>query len=243
MKSRVLVVSLAFIAAALLLACGGNAHPSPASILANATQRGPYGVGVTTIQLDDTSRPTAANHAFPGSSDRKIPLEVWYPTAPAAGVENRDVDLDAGDAPFPLIILSHGLSALRRLYSSYGQHLASHGYIVAAPDYPLSNLTAPGGPRLIAVLEQPKDVSFVIDKMLEFNAADGNRFKGAIDPDRIGATGHSLGAMTTFMSVYGPDRDPRIKAALPFETPGCFFPRATSATRLCRSSSPAARTT
>jgi len=48
--------------------------------------------------------------------------------------------------------------------------------------------------------------------------------EGSIDPDEIGATGHSLGAMTTFMSVYGPDRDKRIKAALPFETPGCFFP-------------------
>jgi predicted dienelactone hydrolase len=225
MKNQVAVVVSAIVAAAVLLGCGtSNAHQSPASILANATQTGRYGVGVATIQLDDTSRPTAKNHDFPGSSDRKITLEVWYPTAPAAGAENRDVELDSDGAPYPLIILSHGLSASRRQYASYGGRLASHGYVVAAPDYPLSNLGSPGGPRLNAVLEQPKDLSFVIDEMLKFNDADGNRFKGAIDPDRIGATGHSLGAMTTFMSVYGPNRDARIKAALPFETPGCFFP-------------------
>jgi predicted dienelactone hydrolase len=92
------------------------------------------------------------------------------------------------------------------------------------PNYPLSNLAAPGGPRLNAVLEQPKDVSFVIDEMLAFNDEADNRFEGAIDAERVGATGHSLGAMTTFMSVYGPDRDDRIKAALPFAIPGCFFP-------------------
>jgi predicted dienelactone hydrolase len=225
MKHRAILPFIAALAVLLLLACGtSDTHRSAASILQDATQRGPYGVGVTTINLDDTSRPTAANHDFPASNDRKITLEVWYPTAPAAGDEDRDVDLDAGHAPYPLIILSHGLSATRRLYSGYGRHLASHGYVIAAPDYPLSNLASPGGPRLTAVLEQPKDLSFVIDKMLEFNGAGGNRFKGAIDPDRIGATGHSLGAMTTFMGVYGPDRDERIKAALPFETPGCFFP-------------------
>jgi predicted dienelactone hydrolase len=211
--------------AALLLGCGSGAeHKSAASIFDGATQPGPYGVGVTTIELDDTSRPTAANHEFPGSNDRKLTTEIWYPTTLVSADATRDAPVDVGDAPYPLIVFSHGLSALRTLYAGYGKHLASHGYIVAAPDYPLSNLTSPGGPRLNAVLEQPKDLSFVIDKMLEINAIDGNRFKGAIDPDRIGATGHSLGAMTTFMSIYGPDRDARIKAALPFETPGCFFP-------------------
>ena len=220
-----LLLSVAGAALALLfVSCDSDSHRSPASIFDSARQLGLYGIGVTTLELTDTTRPTAVNHEFPGSNDRKLTVEVWYPTSAVAADATRDAPVDMDDAPYPLIVFSHGLSASRILYAGYGEHLASHGYIVAAPDYPLSNLAAPGGPRLNAVLEQPKDLSFVIDKMLEFNASDGNRFKGTIDPDRIGATGHSLGAMTTFMSVYGPDRDARIKAALPFETPGCFFP-------------------
>lgn len=220
-----LLLSVAGAALALLfVSCGSDPHTSITSIFDNATGRGPYGAGVTTIELNDTTRPTAANHEFPGSNDRKLMTEIWYPTSAVTAGATRDATVDTDDAPYPLIVFSHGLSASRILYAGYGEYLASHGYIVAAPDYPLSNLAAPGGPRLNAVLEQPKDLSFVIDKMLEFNASDGDRLKDAIDPDRIGATGHSLGAMTTFMSIYGPDRDARIKAALPFETPGCFFP-------------------
>jgi predicted dienelactone hydrolase len=228
--ARFLLLLVSCATACALLSCGGSEkHRSAEELFADASQRGVYGAGVTTLNIDDTSRPTAANHEFPGSSDRKITLEVWYPIAAVSGDETRDAELDTKGAPYPLIILSHGLSASRRQYAGYGEQLASHGYIVAAPDYPLSNLGSPGGPRLNAVLEQPKDLSFVIDELLGFNDEDGNRFKGAIDAKRIGATGHSLGAMTTFMSIYGPDRDSRIKAALPFETPGCFFPESYAA--------------
>ncbi len=224
MKKTGLLLAAAIVAGLFLLACGnGGEHKSAATIFDSATQRGAYGVGVTTIELDDTTRATAANHEFAGSNDRKLTVEVWYPTAPQSGDENRDAQIDAEDVPYPLIVFAHGLSGNRRQSVQYTQHLASHGYIIAAPDFPLSFTGAPGGPRLNAVLEQPKDVSFVIDKMLEFNGEDGHRLNGSIDEDRIGVSGHSLGAMTSFMSIYGPDRDERIKAALPFATPGCFF--------------------
>lgn len=188
-------------------------------------QRGPYGVGVTTIELADTSRPTEANGDVPGSGERKLTTEVWYPAGPAAAQpEARDAALDRDGGPYPLIVLAHGLSANRQLYASYGRHLASHGYVVAAPDFPSSNLLTPGGPRLNAVLEQPGDVSFVIDQMLAFSEQSGHRLEGAVDPEEIGMTGHSLGALTTMMAIYGAERDDRIKAALPMSTVGCFLP-------------------
>jgi dienelactone hydrolase len=216
-----LIVAGAF--ATLAASCGSDGESrSPAEILSEATESGDFGVGMTTLDLVDTSRPTAANGDYPGADDRRLRTDVWYPAAPSGEQETRDAAVAEG-GPYPLVVLSHGLSALSSLYSSYGQHLASQGYVVAAPNYPLSNAGAPGGPRLIAVLEQPDDVSFVIDEMLAFNADEGSAFFGVIDPERIGATGHSLGAMTTFMSVNGDDSDPRIKAALPFSTPGCFF--------------------
>jgi predicted dienelactone hydrolase len=224
---RVISGLLASLLTPLLLgACsGGGGAPAGVASLDAALQRGPYGVGVTTFDLVDTSRPTEANGDAPASNERKLTIEVWYPAdASAAQPEARDVALDRGKAPYPLIIFAHGLGGNRRQSVSYTRHLASHGYIVAAPDFPLSNLGAAGGPRLAAVLEQPKDVSFVIDSMLQFNGQSGHLLHGAIDRDKIGVTGHSLGALTSMLSIYGPSRDPRIRAALTFATPGCFLP-------------------
>jgi predicted dienelactone hydrolase len=227
MRTRQVISGLlaSLLTSLLLAACSGGDTPAGVTSLDAAMQRGPYSVGVTTFDLVDTSRPTEANGDVPGSNERKLTLEVWYPAdASAAQPEARGVTLNGGAAPYPLIIFAHGLGGNRRQSVSYTQHLASHGYIVAAPDFPLSNLGAAGGPRLAAVLEQPKDVSFVIDSMLQFNGQSGHLLHGAIDRDKIGVTGHSLGALTSMLSIYGPSRDPRIRAALPFATPGCFLP-------------------
>jgi len=103
------------------------------------------------------------------------------------------------------------------------RHLAAHGYIVASPDFPLSHLGSPGGTRLAAVVEQPADVSFIIDSMLARSVDDENLFSNAIDVNAIGMTGHSLGGLTTLLAVFGPLREGRIDAALPLSPPACFL--------------------
>jgi len=225
-RSALITLVVTLLAAVALAGCSGGASgTSDADLIAAAGKLGAYRVGVTTIDLVDSSRPSAANGDVPASNERKLTTEVWYPADPASQPpEARDAAVDEDGAPYPLIILAHGLSASRRLYASYGQYLASHGYVVAAPDFPLSKIGAPGGPRLNAVLEQLKDVSFVIDQLLAFNKQSGHALEGAIDADKIGMTGHSLGALTTMLDVYGQDRDDRIKAALPVSTVGCFLP-------------------
>jgi hypothetical protein len=95
---------------------------------------------------------------------------------------------------------------------------------VVEPQFPFSNLLAPGGPDLSDVVNQPGDVSFIIDSMLAWNEEPGNLFESTIDPDRIGATGLSLGGMTTLLVTYHPElRDPRIKAAAPIASPSDLF--------------------
>lgn len=112
-------------------------------------------VGVRTLELrnpDPVDIGTTSRE-----SERRITVEVWYPAA---------VDADAGrasyvnetrsetpfriagrafrDAParnsddYPLVVLSHGYTGYRTLMFYLGEHLASHGYVVAAPDHPLS---------------------------------------------------------------------------------------------------------
>ncbi len=63
--------------------------------------RGQYGVGVTTLSMDDTSRPTAASRSAPAQPDRKMDVEVWYPAAvTATPPEERNVALDRSGARY-----------------------------------------------------------------------------------------------------------------------------------------------
>ncbi len=220
-----LVIVLGVALLALLGACTSSSRDAVPGVttLEAATGRGAFGVGVTTLQLVDKTRRTEPNRDYEGSDERTLVVEVWYPAGPTAPVpEERNAALDRSKAPYPLIVFAHGLGGGRRQSPSYTQHLASHGYVVVAPDFPLSNLGAPGGPRLAAVLEQPGDVSFLIDSFLAFDDQEGHLLEQAIDGDAVGITGHSLGALTSLLSVYGSSRDPRLRTALPIASPGCL---------------------
>ncbi len=119
-------------------------------------------------------------------------------------------------------MFSHGFTGSRRQSASYTTHLASHGYVVVSPDYPLSSGGAPGGPRLGDVVNQPGDVGFLIDSFLASSQQSGDPLEEAIDPEAIGLTGHSLGGLTTILATYGPLADNRVDAAVPLAAPACL---------------------
>jgi len=246
---RLLTAAVVLLFALAIVACddGDNASPaasttaspagSPAAgTIASATatltptvpaqalaERGPFAVGVATLTLVDESRPTDANGSYAGADSRTLVTEVWYPAeGSVADLEIRDAPLDRSKAPYPLIVFSHGYTGIRRQSTTYTSHLASHGYVVVSADYPLSNLAAPGGPRLSDVVNQPGDVSFLIDSLLGFSRQAGHELEGAIDEEAIGLSGHSLGGLTTLLAAFGPLRDTRIKAALPIAGPACL---------------------
>jgi predicted dienelactone hydrolase len=225
----VVALALASLFALVAVACSSDGKSSPTATPTEApipsvdamANRGQYGVGVTTFTMVDTSRPTAANHDAPASPERTMDVEVWYP-ARTSESEGRDAALDASGGPYPLIIFAHGLSAFRRQSVEYTTQLASHGYIVASPGFPQSRLDSPGGPRIGAVLDQPGDVSFVIDELLKMDSATSGLLSGAIDESRIGMTGHSLGGLTTLMTAHGAMRDDRIKVIAPISPVACM---------------------
>ena len=187
---------------------------------------GGFGVGVTTMTFVDTSRPTMPNGDFPGAPSRTLITEIWYPADPGPAAppeEQRNAPVLHG-GPYPLIIYSHGFMSVRRGGTFLAQHLASYGYVVAAPDFPLTNAGAPGGPAFADVVEQPGDVSVIIDRVLALGADAHSSFAGAIDAQRIGLTGLSLGGTTTFLAAFHPTlRDPRVRAAAPMAGVACMF--------------------
>jgi predicted dienelactone hydrolase len=106
--------------------------------------RGPWPVGVRTIEARDRSR------------SRRFPCEVWYPaTAQYAGQDLASTTQDvfmvlsansprsqmavrnaaAESGTYPLIIFSHPSGGHRRSATFLSTHLSSHGFVVAAVDH------------------------------------------------------------------------------------------------------------
>jgi len=196
----------------LVLAYGKQPEPFPAgSESAQRLTHGALPVEARDRTFVDTSRSTPAYGKFTGLPERRLEGKVWYPA-------------ERIGAPFPLIVYSHGLMSRWQEATELGPHLASYGYVVVAVTYPLTGLSAPDGPEVMDVVNQPADVSFLIDTLLSESAERGNRLEGMIDGERIGVMGLSLGGMTTELAAFHPAmRDPRIDAALSVAGPTSMF--------------------
>lgn len=172
---------------------------------------GAYKVASFTEVFVDRSRETQANGDYAGARERSMEGDVWYP---------RDAEAGAG----PLLIFSHGFTSMRSNGRYLAEHLASHGFVVAAVDYPLTYMSAPGGPLVEDVVNQPADVSFLIDTLTGYSAVAGHALSGKIDAQRIGVLGISLGGLTSTLAAFHPEwRDPRIGASLSIAGPTNFF--------------------
>jgi dienelactone hydrolase len=210
---KVLVsIALILVVAAILLANGRQPAPfPPGSQAARWLEAGPYEVREREEEFIDYSRPTAANGEFAGEDFRRLPGTVWHPAV-------------SEGAPYPLVVFSHGFTSSRAGGAYLGEHLASIGYVVVAVDYPLTSMAAPGGPNARDVVNQPADVSFLIDTLLASARKPDDPLYAMIDGDRIGVTGISLGGLTTTLVAYHPELgDPRVAAALSIAGPTSIF--------------------
>lgn len=134
---------------------------------------------------------------------RPVTTDLWYPPA-------RD-----GSGPFPLIVFGHGFSSTPFWYLHLLRAWTNAGYVVAAPVFPLGNANAPGGPDEEDIVNQPRDMSFVITRLLAASASSSSPLSGLIDPSRIAVAGQSDGAETAYATAYErPWRDLRVRAAL-----------------------------
>jgi len=219
----VLALMLA-VAATVPAAVRAGCRTAPARHSADFAARGALPVGVRTLHLVDATRVTPPNGAFGGAPSRALDTEVWYPAATApSDMAVQDAPLDLGGAPYPLVLYGHALQDNRSGEAYLAEHLASRGYVVAAVDFPLGKFGAPGGATPDDLASQPGDLTVVLDHLL----AGEDGFGGAIDAERIGASGLSLGAATVLLLTYHQDlRDRRIRAALPIAPPySCAFTR------------------
>ncbi|MDX1733211.1 MAG: neocarzinostatin apoprotein domain-containing protein [Halioglobus sp.] len=175
-----------------------------------------HAVGITQRMFVDTSRGTVAHSTVPASPERVLETTIVYPAqGPSGGEPVAGAPVEAFAAPYPLLVLSHGLGGSVDNLLPLAETLASRGYVVAVPRFPLTNSTTPGGPLGEDVQNQPADVSYVIDQVLLESADSGQLLGESVDPMRIAAGGHSNGAITTYgLVAHSCCRDRRIGAAL-----------------------------
>ena len=174
-----------------------------------AAAAGSTSVATTTITFVDTSRPTPPWDGMPAKPSRTLVTSIWYPARASGSVAA------SGDGPYPLIVFAHGLGGSPQQYQQLLIAWAAAGYVVAAPLFPLSSSETPGGPDGGDIGNQPGDMSFVIDQVLRASAAASGPLSGLVDPNEIGAAGHSNGAITTLGLVANSCcRDARVKAAV-----------------------------
>jgi dienelactone hydrolase len=125
------------------------------------------------------------------------------------------VSYPATAGPHPLIVFAHGFALTPATYSRLLRAWTQASYVVAAIVFPLENANAPGGPDQSDLVNEPRDISFVITRLLALNARANGALAGRLDPSRIAVAGHSDGGVTALAAAYDRRfRDPRVRAAI-----------------------------
>lgn len=148
----------------------------------------------------DTHRASPATSKQPAADSRTLVTTIMMPA-------------DTSRKPAPLIVLAHGSDGNPNKFTELIGSWAAAGYVVAAPLFPRSSDV--GGNLTSDVVNQPADVSFVIDRLLHDNKDRKSNLYRRIDPRHIGLAGLSLGGFTAYGLVFNTCcRDPRIKATI-----------------------------
>jgi len=172
--------------------------------------RGPFPVEERSFEAVDKER------------DRVFPCSVWQPGRRAGwrgSATPRGGDQDKQGETGPLVVYSHHSLGHRRRATFVCEHLASHGYVVAALDH--SEVVAPELGRRDGETAEQKlarakewianrvpDVRFLLDQMM--------------GTAPVGIVGHSFGGWT---ALAAPDVEPRIGSVVAHAPGGIANPR------------------
>lgn len=186
--------------------------PVPTGVQSAALyQSGSLGQVEENLKLTDHTRTTMANGWFDGQPFRELNGKLSFP-------EKRE------QGPYPLIVYSHGFMSSVREADYLVEFLVPKGYVIAVVNSPLSSWLSPGGPTVKDVMNQPGDISLVMDSLLVRNRTQGDSMYKLIDPERIAVVGLSLGGLTSQLVAFHRDlRDSRVAAVVSIAGPTAFL--------------------
>jgi len=152
------------------------------------------------------------------SRGKELTIEVWYPAEPEGGDEPdsywpdlnfvfggyRDAPPATDGAPYPLVAFSHGYGGIRYQSPYLTEHLASHGFVVAAVDHThntFMDLDMDYAAQVLA--ERPDDIRHTVDHVLDLSADGDPILGGMVEGPQYAMLGHSFGAVTTLILAGG----------------------------------------
>ena len=214
-----------------LIAAGCSSSKSQASAAGNLAKRGPYSVGITTLDLGSAGKlgERFATVFYPANPKQlsghprfSYELTSPLPQAVAAIVPpkfNSTITVDAyvnapadRSGPFPIVLFSHGFGASRLFYSNLLTGIASWGFVVVSADYlergllaQATHSTVPDTPSL--------DLQTMFSSLTateKGSSSSSSPLFGVANPNEIAAVGHSAGGQTAFDAL----NDPRVKMAV-----------------------------
>jgi fermentation-respiration switch protein FrsA (DUF1100 family) len=148
-------------------------------------------------------------------------VTITYPSAGDAGTLAPDAPAARGS--YPLVVFAHGYDVSAATYATLEQEIAADGFVVAAPDFPLSS-SAVDGPAERDPVEQAVDVSFVIQTLTTASTVPAT-LAGVIAPTKAGVIGQSDGGVTAAGVAYDDAyADPDVGAAVVLTGAEAFFP-------------------
>lgn len=221
----------ATLAIGLTAAGMGHAENRIDTQLPSAPALAAYGdlpVGVRQIELSNPNQidvlaidPAADKPTEMPRYDRPLTVEVWYPAAADAtgdttlkaflrdpktevsleGRAMRDAAAASPDAPYPLVLISHGYPGNRFLLSHLAENIASKGYVVASIDHTDSTYRtqAAFGSTLV---NRSLDQLFVLGEMARMGG-EGGDMAGLFDADNTGLIGYSMGGYGAVITAGG----------------------------------------
>lgn len=161
-------------------------------------------IGSLTRVYDEPGKELLPPHSPDGTAaaPRQVSVEVLYPATGVAGSPPIPGAPVADGGPFPLVVFGPGFDEATASYDPILEAWASHGFVVAAITFPLTNPAAPGGPYRPDILNQPADMATVVQDLVAESSTPSSPLHGAVNGSEVGVAGQSDGGDTALALSY-----------------------------------------